>query len=218
MAWWTAADAELQRRYTRRDTVSARVYIGYFESQRQRKEVISFLSSPLHRQASPVSMQLPDGGVLHANAIPSVEGLGTPALFWYEFDGIVETSEYSAKLRMLKNALLRRRTNGAVVMVWAGAAVPGVSAAQVSDRRGSRCSGSQRARYSSSGTCVAPSRACGGRYGRCRSRCQCCRPRGVGDPTAMKTIGPLKIVQCDDEWREAWQAFVGRAETASLYH
>jgi EpsI family protein len=115
--WWRGSDATLQRRYLRADGAEADVFIGYFEMQRQGKELVSFLSAPLHEAASPLPIDLPGGGRLRANHVAEVEGRKESSVFWYELDGGTEANEYRAKARLLGNALLRRRTNGAVVMI-----------------------------------------------------------------------------------------------------
>jgi EpsI family protein len=113
---WSAADVQLLRRYRNPEGEAVEVFIGYFSSQRQNKEVANHRSSELHRRASVLSIALPDGKSLDANFVRDAGGTH-PALFWYDIDGSVETGEYATRLRTLWGALARRRTNGAVIML-----------------------------------------------------------------------------------------------------
>jgi EpsI family protein len=113
--WATTADQHLRRRYRSADGLSVDVYVGYFESQYQGKEVVNFGSIDLHRRA--VRHSVPSGATpLDANLIRDA-GNGATALFWYELDGLTETTASRAKLRTLWNALAARRNNAAVVVL-----------------------------------------------------------------------------------------------------
>ena len=89
--WWSGADEQLSRRYTSAEGQVLEVYVAYFRSQRQDKEVTSYRSADLHRQAVPITVPLPGGQGLSANFVGRTDERGQTRLFWYEIDGYVET-------------------------------------------------------------------------------------------------------------------------------
>jgi EpsI family protein len=112
---WGGADAELRRRYLR-DGREVGLYIGYFGYQRQEREVVNHRTRVLHRSASEVV--IPAGqGVMRVNHVRADETMPM-ALFWYDVDGAVETTELGVKLRTVRHAVWRGRTNGAIVLLY----------------------------------------------------------------------------------------------------
>jgi EpsI family protein len=120
-AWWSGADEQLSRRYTGAEGEVLEVYVAYFRSQRQDKEVTSYRNADLHRQAVPVIVPLPGGQILQANFVGRRDERGQTRLFWYEIDGYVETVPYRTKLRTLWNVVRYGRSNAAVVMLSSAA-------------------------------------------------------------------------------------------------
>jgi EpsI family protein len=116
--WWHGANEQLFRRYCTSDGRCLDVYVGYFEVQRNNGALANYRSSPLHRVASSVLIGT-EGLQLQANLAFHPHQGGGHLLFWYEIDGIVETSQHLARLRTAWNAVARARTNGAVVMIAA---------------------------------------------------------------------------------------------------
>jgi EpsI family protein len=114
--WWSGADDQLRRRYVNPEGRAVDVFVAYFRSQHQNKEVTNYRSAALHRQALRVLVPLPNGSVLPTNIIPSPDR-DSARLFWYEIDGRVETSQRNAKLWTLWNAVRHGRSNAAVVML-----------------------------------------------------------------------------------------------------
>lgn len=117
--WWPTADARLTRRYRTAAGEVADVQIAYFSAQAQAHEVVSYRAGPLHRQATPLAAaEASSGPPIPVNlAYDSRDGELRALVFWYELDGVVETTPMAAKLRTLWHALGRRRTNGAAVMI-----------------------------------------------------------------------------------------------------
>jgi EpsI family protein len=116
--WWPTADARLTRRYRTAAGDIADVQIAYFTSQAQAHEVVSYRAGPLHRRASPLEAITAGGAPVRMNlAYDSRDGERQAVVFWYELDGVVETTPVAAKLRTLWHAIGRRRTNGAAVVI-----------------------------------------------------------------------------------------------------
>jgi EpsI family protein len=117
--WWPTADARLTRRYRTAIGDLADVQIAYFSAQAQAHEVVSYRAGPLHRQATPIeAAEASSGPPIPVNlAYDSRDGEVRALVFWYELDGVVETTPLAAKLRTLWHAFGRRRTNGAAVLI-----------------------------------------------------------------------------------------------------
>ncbi len=117
--WWPTADARLTRRYRTATGDVADVQIAYFSAQAQAHEVVSYRAGPLHRQATPLAaVEASSGPAIPVNlAYDSRDGEQRALVFWYELDGVVETTPLAAKMRTLWHALGRRRTNGAAVII-----------------------------------------------------------------------------------------------------
>lgn len=128
--WWPTADARLTRRYRTASGDIADVQIAYFSAQAQAHEVVSYRAGPLHRQATPLAAaEASSGTPIPVNlAYDSRDGEMRALVFWYELDGVVETTPFAAKMRTLWHALGRRRTNGAAVLI----AMPVAGAADAS--------------------------------------------------------------------------------------
>jgi EpsI family protein len=112
---WPGADSELRRRYRRPDGASVDLYVAYFESQQQNKEIVSHRSADLHARATKIDVVEPANGNFQANYVPA-DGRMAATLFWYHLDA-PETSRYVVKARTLLNAMSRNRSNGAVVVL-----------------------------------------------------------------------------------------------------
>jgi EpsI family protein len=122
-------DAQIRRRYAKAGGTAIDVYVGYFGAQQQSRELAGFRMADWHRAASPVRVPLPAGGDLAANLVPA-GAQGPLTVFWYEVDGAVETSSYAVKARTAWNAVVRRRSNGAVIML---SVAPGRQAAKADE-------------------------------------------------------------------------------------
>lgn len=117
--WLTGADAQLARRYRKPGGYAVDVYVGYFTIQQQDKEVANFRTADLHRRARKLSIPQPGGRPLLANLVDQLNGRTQAVLFWYDINGVEETSQYRAKIRTLWNILAHGRSNGAVVALVA---------------------------------------------------------------------------------------------------
>jgi EpsI family protein len=114
--FWSGATRTLTRRYRSADGRAASVNIWYFEVQQQGREIISHEVDELHRQSTPVSVQLRDGTALHANRV-RWDATGEAGLFWYDLGNAPESNQYATKIRSLWNILRSGRNNGAAIML-----------------------------------------------------------------------------------------------------
>ena len=115
---WPGADAELARRYRRADGLTIDVYVAYFASQRQSKEIVSFRTASLHRRATRRHVAAESGRSLDVNAIAGADAAET--WFWYRIGDASESNPYLVKTRTLWSAVWSGRSNGAAVMLRAG--------------------------------------------------------------------------------------------------
>ena len=114
-ALWPGADTAVRRRYRRADGATVDLFIGYFASQRQNKEVITSRAADLHRRATIVRIAGVDGGFDANQATALPDRLNT--LFWYQLDRTPEANPNVVRLRTLWNSMRRGRSNGAVVVL-----------------------------------------------------------------------------------------------------
>jgi EpsI family protein len=129
---WPGADSEYRRRYRRSDGTVAELYIAYYASQQQTKEVVSYHAADLHNRATPVRLTGSDGRAFDANFVKA--GSGSPAaLFWYDVHEQPEISRYSVKAWTLWNAIWLGRNNGAVIVLTARAGDDAARAAALQD-------------------------------------------------------------------------------------
>ena len=113
---WSGADADLYRRYSHSDGTRVDLYIAYFASQEQGREMVTHRSAEIHSRATPV--QVSANGLKHfqANHVP-VDKRGLETLFWYDVEGVPETNRYVVKARTLWNAMVKARNNGTVIVL-----------------------------------------------------------------------------------------------------
>ena len=74
----------------------------------------------LMRDAEPVTLRMPDGRTKDASGlVRTVKGSSQYVLSWYELNGHSTSNGYMAKAWTTWDALVRRRTSGAVVTLTA---------------------------------------------------------------------------------------------------
>jgi EpsI family protein len=130
-------DDELIRTYRNIDGSSLKLYIGYLRRQEQGKELVGSASARLVASAADVPLRLDTNETVRINHI--LQDIGSherQGLFWYDINGRVVASPYSAKAYSIQDALLRRRSNGALVMVhWEAARDTGLEPLADEQRR-----------------------------------------------------------------------------------
>lgn len=117
-------DDYLNRRYTDRTGHSLELYIGYYQSQRTAQGIHSPKNclpgagwEPV--RSSQVSIPTSGGGAT-VNEYVVAKGRERDLVFyWYQSRGRSEASEYRAKFWLARDAIIRHRTDGALVRVWA---------------------------------------------------------------------------------------------------
>lgn len=112
------ADFEITRAYSKATGHEVTLYVGYFESQKQDKELIHYRLENLYDNA--VEIEIPIGPNNNARVNRSIlnDGKqGTLLFFWYDLNGKVIANNYKAKLLTTLDAFLHRRNNGAIIIV-----------------------------------------------------------------------------------------------------
>jgi len=113
-------DHELSRVYRADSGQAVRLYVGYFESQTQDKELINYKTDELFEGGKTVDIVMNGGLRAAVNERVQRTGEGTRVtLFWYLINGRVVADKYWAKAYTVWDRLIHHRTNGAVVMVTA---------------------------------------------------------------------------------------------------
>lgn len=117
------ADDELIRTYRSIDGSTLKLYIGYLRRQEQGSELVGSATARLVASASAVPLELgPSETVTINHILQDVGSRERQGLFWYDINGRVVANPFSAKAYSIQDALLRRRSNGALVMVhWEAA-------------------------------------------------------------------------------------------------
>jgi EpsI family protein len=116
--FFPGADAELTRTYRAAPRRAVHLYIGYFGVQRQGKALVNFHVRALHDAAQMVGVEAGPGGIQPMNLSRAKIG-GEPyaVLFWYRYPGHEVAGRFQAKAMGIFNALFRRRSDGAVVLL-----------------------------------------------------------------------------------------------------
>jgi len=112
------AEHELLRIYQNREGRQIQLYIAYLESQRQGKELVDYRTAMLHEATDELKITIDPQRVISVNRGRFEEQRHEHRiLFWYDVNGRVIADRYKAKLATTLDALLRGRTNGALVII-----------------------------------------------------------------------------------------------------
>ena len=114
---FTHGDDELTRVYRNSAGDRVRLFIGYHRSQHEGKELAGEMSSLLANVALPVSLPLGVSTVSVNEVTHESATKRRTILYWYVLNGRIVSDMRLAKLYMVWDALVHRRTNGAVVML-----------------------------------------------------------------------------------------------------
>ncbi|MEK6790382.1 MAG: exosortase W [Deltaproteobacteria bacterium] len=113
------ADMELSRTYLN-GSDALNVYIAYFASQTQGKELVNYKTHSLEADANPITLNITahDAVTVRQKATLEKTGLKT-VLYWYDLSGRVVTQRHSAKAYTAYDAIFKGRTNGAIIVITA---------------------------------------------------------------------------------------------------
>jgi len=126
-----ALDDELVRAYRNSNGELVRLYVGYHRAQREGKELAGEVSSALGAIATPIKLGVGSDTVEIRQVLRDTTERRQGLLYWYDLDGRVTSNMYVAKGLMVWEALTRRQTNGAVVMIaWESPETADATAAQ----------------------------------------------------------------------------------------
>ncbi len=114
------ADQELLRSYRELSGGPVHLYVAYFSSQHQGKEIANYQTERLHQFAEKRTIQVGPKGAVSINdgRFTDQAGVRYPIVFWYEVNGRIVASPSRTQWSTIENALLRGRTNGTFVLVY----------------------------------------------------------------------------------------------------
>jgi EpsI family protein len=126
-------DDQLIRTYRHASGARVQLYVAYYHHQEQGKEIAGELAALLRKAAHPATVEGESGPIAVGEIVRDRPGTQRGVLFWYDINGRIVPDIYRAKGYTLWDAITRRRTNGAVIMVaWQDS--PLVPAAEARER------------------------------------------------------------------------------------
>ncbi|HEU5321300.1 MAG TPA: exosortase W [Methylomirabilota bacterium] len=112
------ADEELARVYHDPAGRSVRLYVAYFASQSQDRDLVNHRSKDLHQDAVEIEVAGDEGRTYRLNRAVRQEGRHPQVvIFWYDLNGRILANRYLAKVTTAFDGLWYGRTNGALVSV-----------------------------------------------------------------------------------------------------
>lgn len=115
---FSGVDDELVRVYRSPSGEHVRLYVGYHRYQAQGKELVDDANAALNAAGSPVLVPMGSNEAVELHQfVRQRAGSTTQVVYWYDMNGRITANKYAAKAYMIWDAITRRRTNGAVVMV-----------------------------------------------------------------------------------------------------
>jgi EpsI family protein len=112
-------DESLVRTYRAPDGRRVHLYVAYTKTQRQGKELVGMETAPLHERAIATDLRIGAVSLPANRTFIDKSHRHIPAVFWYHIDGMSYADRSQAKLATIKQAFLRGRTDGALVLVSA---------------------------------------------------------------------------------------------------
>lgn len=108
------ADSSVSKIYRNGSGRELILYIGYIEKQTQSMELIDYRLRGLYKKNEQAAL----GAVPVNRTVLKSGNEKYQTLFWYDINGRIVSSRYKAKLLTAFDGLIRRRTNGAIVMIF----------------------------------------------------------------------------------------------------
>jgi EpsI family protein len=125
-------DEEVVRSYELPGTGRAHLYVGYFSRQQQGKELIGESAAKLHAQVTDADIPLASGARLRVAELLPDASAPRHVLFWYDLNGHVTADPTDVRLMTIRDTMVHRRSNGAIVAVTLEPA-PGLSSTEAAD-------------------------------------------------------------------------------------
>ena len=129
-------DEEVVRSYELPGTGRAHLYIGYYSRQQQGKELIGDSAAKRHADASEIDVLLASGERARIGEVRRATDSSRHVLFWYDLNGQVTADPTRVRLMTIRDVMLHRRSNGAIVAVTLDPALGVSSAAAAEAARG----------------------------------------------------------------------------------
>jgi EpsI family protein len=113
------ADDELVRSFRSENGQRVHLYVAYFRKQEQHREVVGAWTDRLLSAASPAQVSIaPGDAMVEVNQVTrNAAGNASRTIFWFDINGKRAIDPYRVKLYSVVDAMVHRRTNGAVVIV-----------------------------------------------------------------------------------------------------
>lgn len=125
-------DEEISMSYDLPRAGRVHLYVGYYSRQEQGKELVGDSSAKLHAEATNIEIPMPSGGHARVGEVQPKSASSRYVLFWYDVNGHVTADRTEVRLTTIRDVILRRRSNGALVGVTLDPA-PGVSASAAAE-------------------------------------------------------------------------------------
>jgi len=112
------ADVNVARVYRSASGREIMFYLGYFETQKQEKELISYKLGKLYRNVEEMEILANVQKIRVNKTIFNEDRNKYLALYWYDLNGRIVANRYMAKLVSAFYGLINNRTNGAIVVLY----------------------------------------------------------------------------------------------------
>jgi len=110
-------DEEVLRSYELPGSGRVHLYIGYYRSQHQGKELIGESATKLHAEAMEIDIALPSGERARVAELRPEANSSRHVLFWYDVNGYITADPTDVRLMTIREVIFHRRSNAAIVAV-----------------------------------------------------------------------------------------------------
>jgi len=125
-------DEEVLRSYELPGTGRVHLYVGYYRSQHQGKELIGESGAKLHAEAMEIDIALASGERARVAELRPEASSSRHVLFWYDLNGHITADPTNVRLMSIREVILHRRSNAAIVVVTLEPA-PGASSSAAAE-------------------------------------------------------------------------------------
>jgi EpsI family protein len=115
-----SGDEQIRRVYRNSENHEIGLFIGYYRKQEQDKELATVLLNWLYPNAVLETIKTDKESITINRTFDSLRNGGEIRYyFWYNLDGSVAINHYQVKLMTMINAIMKRKTNGAMIVIAA---------------------------------------------------------------------------------------------------